>query len=281
MVVPICPLYRDGEDVGIPRSFLGDTGRQVMIHPQTVVRQGAAAPRYRDASSPLRRDIMLPHLRISYLEPRRREPQGIVHLVAFEAEALSEIAAELASASLAIKAYSDVEALADTDVSDVPGCAVVNTRPAQLAEVNFLADCRCRAGGLPVVVAAAHAEARTVVSTLRAGAADFVETPFRGAEILDAVLVAIGLDRDRREADSRNADLIRRYGTLTPREIQVMALVTDGRLNKQVAWNLGVSEITVKAHRGSLMRKMGAGSLADLVRMADALDVKVADQAED
>lgn len=114
------------------------------------------------------------------------------------------------------------------------------------------------------------------VRAMKAGAVDFLAKPFRDQDLLDAVVAAIDWDRRRRAADC-GVEIIRdRFVTLSPRERQVMMLVTAGKMNKQVAGDLGLSEITVKIHRGAAMRKMGARTLADLVRMADALNQNLA-----
>jgi FixJ family two-component response regulator len=112
------------------------------------------------------------------------------------------------------------------------------------------------------------------VRAMKRGAVDFLPKPFRDQDMLDAVMVAIERDRQRRTADDNASQVRQRFGTLTPREQQVMMLVTTGKMNKQVAGELGVSEITAKIHRGAAMRKMGARTLADLVRMADVVKPK-------
>jgi FixJ family two-component response regulator len=123
----------------------------------------------------------------------------------------------------------------------------------------------------PVVMIARGADVATAVFAMKAGAMDFVEKPFRDGEILATVEIALRADRERRAAVDRQGALRMRFETLSPREQQVMALVTTGLLNKQVAYELSLSEVTVKAHRGAAMRKMAARSLAELVRMADTL----------
>jgi FixJ family two-component response regulator len=127
---------------------------------------------------------------------------------------------------------------------------------------------------LPVILVTGHGDIQMSVRAMKAGAVDFLPKPFRDQELLDAVMAAIERDRRRRLADGGVGIIRDRFLTLSPREQQVMMLVTAGKMNKQVAGELGLSEITVKIHRGAAMRKMGARTLADLVRMADAMKPK-------
>jgi FixJ family two-component response regulator len=126
---------------------------------------------------------------------------------------------------------------------------------------------------MPIVFITGHADIPMTVQAMKAGAADFLPKPFRDQEFLDAVQKAIGRDRERREQEIHLADEKQRFGSLTPREREVMALVIAGHLNKQVAAQIGTSETTAKIHRGQVMRKMQVQSLADLVRMAEGLGI--------
>jgi FixJ family two-component response regulator len=127
---------------------------------------------------------------------------------------------------------------------------------------------------LPVVMITGYGDIPMSVRAMKRGAVDFLPKPFRDQDMLDAVMAAIARDRQRRAADSDLSQMRERFDALSARERQVMLLVTAGKMNKQVAGDLGISEITVKIHRGSAMRKMGARTLADLVRMAEALKPK-------
>jgi FixJ family two-component response regulator len=122
-----------------------------------------------------------------------------------------------------------------------------------------------------VILMTGHGDIPMSVRAMKAGAVDFLPKPFRDQDMIDAVAAAINRDRMQREKQSQSLAIADRYATLSPREREVMALVTAGKLNKQVAAELSLSEVTVKIHRGATMRKMEARSLADLVRMADAL----------
>jgi FixJ family two-component response regulator len=127
---------------------------------------------------------------------------------------------------------------------------------------------------LPVVMMTGYGDIPMSVRAMKRGAVDFLPKPFHDQDMLDAVMAAIERDRHRRIVEGDITEIQQRFGTLSPRELQVMRLVTDGKMNKQAASDLGISEITVKIHRGAAMRKMGARTLADLVRMAEAVKPK-------
>lgn len=152
-----------------------------------------------------------------------------------------------------------------------PACLVLDVRLPGANGLDFQDQLIEMGVPIPIVFMTGHADVPMSVRAMKAGAVDFLAKPFRDQDMLDAVASALERDRARR-ANLSKADNIRtRFATLSPREQQVMALVSAGKLNKQVAGDLDLSEITVKIHRGSAMRKMGAKSLADLVRMAEAL----------
>jgi FixJ family two-component response regulator len=136
---------------------------------------------------------------------------------------------------------------------------------AELAEANI---------HIPIVFITGHGDIPMTVRAMKAGAVEFLTKPFRDQDLLDSVQIALERDRTRRAHDKEINEVRAHFDALTPREQQVIAFVTAGLMNKQIAAELGVSEITVKVHRGSVMKKMGARSLADLVRMADALGIR-------
>jgi FixJ family two-component response regulator len=140
--------------------------------------------------------------------------------------------------------------------------------------LDFQKDLRRAGVNIPIIFLTAHGDIQMSVQAMKAGAIDFLTKPYRDQDILDAVVAALERDRTRRENDMAALDLRRRFQTLSKREQQIMALVTSGLLNKQAAAAAGISETTVKIHRGNAMQKMRARSFAELVRMADSLQIR-------
>jgi FixJ family two-component response regulator len=157
---------------------------------------------------------------------------------------------------------------------EVPSCLVLDIRLPGLSGLDFQAELAKANIHIPIIFMTGHGDIPMSVQAMKAGAVDFLSKPFRDQDMLDAVTTAIERDRKRRENETAVAGLRRLFETLTTREREVMVLVTAGLMNKQIAAELGVSEITVKIHRGHTMKKMGARSLADLVRMAEVLGIR-------
>lgn len=152
---------------------------------------------------------------------------------------------------------------------DAPGCLVLDVRLPGQSGLEFQRELTGAGIHLPVVFITGHGDIPMSVTAMKAGAVEFLAKPFRDQDLIDAVHTGIERDRDRRRAVDALSDLQERFRSLTPREREVMRLVAAGQLNKQIAAELQLSEITVKVHRASVMRKMQARSLPDLVRIAD------------
>lgn len=164
-------------------------------------------------------------------------------------------------------------------VADVPGCLVLDVRLPGLSGLDFQTQLAAAGIHLPIIFMTGHGDIPMSVRAMKAGAIDFLAKPFREQDMLDAVSAAIECDTKRRRDAEAISTLKSLLSSLTPREREVLAHVTSGLMNKQIAAVLGLSEITVKIHRGNLMRKMGAKSLADLVRKAEALGIRTPAEA--
>ena len=152
-----------------------------------------------------------------------------------------------------------------------PSCLVLDVRLPQMSGLDFQSRLAETGTQIPIIFITAHGDVPMSVKALKAGAVEFLTKPFRDQDLLDAIQQALQRDRAAREQQAEILNVYERYKTLTPREREVMALVVSGLLNKQIASEIGASEATVKIHRGNLMEKMQAGSLIELVRMADKL----------
>lgn len=151
------------------------------------------------------------------------------------------------------------------------GCLIIDVRLPGLSGLSFQAKLQDYGIQLPVILMTGHGDIPMSVRAMKAGAVDFLTKPFRDQDMLDAVAAAMERIHDQQHAD-KNSEAVRAcFDSLTSREKQVMSLVCQGKMNKQIAWELQLSEVTIKIHRGSAMRKMQAKTLADLVKMAEAL----------
>jgi FixJ family two-component response regulator len=178
------------------------------------------------------------------------------------------------SIGLQVMVFSSAPELLQCKLADTASCLVLDIRLPGVSGLEFQAELVKAGIHIPIIFMTGHGDIPMSVKAMKAGAVDFLEKPFRHQEMLDAVALAIDRDRKRREGEKTLSELQGRFESLTPREREVIGLVTAGMMNKQIAGEMGVSEITVKIHRGHLMRKMQARSLADLVRMAEALGVR-------
>ncbi|MEB6591344.1 response regulator transcription factor [Pseudomonas asiatica] len=156
----------------------------------------------------------------------------------------------------------------------VPGCLVLDVRLRGESGLAFQAQMEQGGVHIPVVFMTGHGDIAMSVKAMKAGAVDFLAKPFRDQDMLDAVANALARDRERLASEQAGVALRKAFEALTPRERQVLAFVTAGLMNKQIAAELNLSEVTVKVHRGQMMKKLGARSVADLVRMAEALGVE-------
>ena len=185
------------------------------------------------------------------------------------------------SVGLGVKALSSAAELLDNPLPSVPSCLVLDVRLPRLSGFDLQTELSRMGVKLPIIFITGHGDIPMSVKAMKAGAVDFLTKPFRDQEMLDAVAGALQRDRERRTEEQSDSDMRGRFKTLTPREREIMALVTAGLMNKQVGGRIGISEMTVKIHRGHVMRKMGTKSLADLVLIAEKLGIRGQNKTED
>ena len=207
--------------------------------------------------------------------PQDSTPTGIVHIVDDDESVRVGLDILFRSVGYQTRGYSSADEFLNSTQGSSPGCIVLDVRLPGISGLDFQDQLSGLGIQLPVILITGHGDIPMTVRAMKAGAVDFLPKPFREQDILDAVAAAIDRDCRRRTVDTETSHVRDRFATLSPRERQVMSLVTTGKMNKQVAADLGLSVITVKIHRGAAMRKMGARSLADLVRMADTLKANV------
>lgn len=213
------------------------------------------------------------------LSPRASpENLSIVYIIDDDASIREMLSSLFRSVGLRAEVFGSAADLLQSELPDVASCLVLDVRLPGLSGLDLQAELAAANIHTPIIFMTGHGDIPMSVRAMKAGAVDFLTKPFRDQDLLDAVTAALERDRKRRQHDKDVADLRLRFKSLTPREQQVMSLVTTGLMNKQAAAEVGLSEVTVKIHRGNVMRKMRARSLADLVRMAEVLALHPAKQ---
>jgi len=204
---------------------------------------------------------------------RARAEEPIVFVIDDDASMREALQSLFRSVGLRVEVFGSASEFLQSKLPDVAGCLILDVRLPRLSGLEFQAELVKAGIHIPIIFMTGHGDVPMSVKAMKAGAVDFLTKPFRDQDMLDAVEMAIERDRKRRIGAKALSGLEARFAVLTSREREVLALVTAGLMNKQIAAEIGIAEITVKIYRGNVMKKMGAKSLADLVRMAETLGI--------
>jgi FixJ family two-component response regulator len=208
------------------------------------------------------------------MNDERSGPPSTVYIVDDDASVRRGLSNLVRSVGLQAEVFASAAEFLAAKRPDAPACLILDVRLPGLSGLDFQAELTKARNQIPIIFITGHGDIPMTVKAMKAGAIEFLTKPFRDQDLLDAVQVALERARVTHQNEQSAAQLRAKFEALTPREQEVMAWVTGGLLNKQVAAEIGVTEITVKVHRGKVTRKMGAKSLAELVRMADMLGIR-------
>jgi len=201
------------------------------------------------------------------------DPQNVVFVIDDDASLRESLSSLLRSIGLHVELFDSAAQFLKSKRPDVPSLRVLDVRLPGLSGLDFQAELIKNDIRVPIIFITGHGDIPMSVRAMKAGAIEFLTKPLREQDLLDAVQAGLDRDRARRQSDKTVTEIRSKYDSLTAREQEVIGYVASGLMNKQIAGEIGISEITVKVHRGNLMRKMGAKSLADLVRMVDTLGI--------
>jgi FixJ family two-component response regulator len=202
-----------------------------------------------------------------------KDAEAIVFVVDDDPSIREAIESLVKLAGLRVEAFGSAQEFLRNERPDLPGCVVLDVELPGLSGLDLQRELAAHGIKLPIIFITGYGDIPMSVRAMKAGATEFLTKPFRDQDLLDAIQQALERDRDARQHSSETAGLRKRFDALTSREREVMSLVVAGWLNKQIGFELKISEITVKIHRGRVMNKMGAQSLAELVRMTERLEI--------
>ena len=202
------------------------------------------------------------------------DTKPVVFVVDDDASMRRAVSNLIRSVGFRAEAFATAQEFLAVNPPDAPSCLILDVRLPQISGLDIQAELIKTQKQLPIIFITGYGDIPMSVKAMKAGAVEFLTKPFRDQDLLDAVTIALDRSRLNRTNEKAATELRAKFQKLTPREQEVMALVTGGFLNKQIAAELGVSEITVKVHRGNVMKKFGVKSLADLVKMADTLGIR-------
>ncbi|WP_454622368.1 response regulator transcription factor [Bradyrhizobium cenepequi] len=208
--------------------------------------------------------------------PQSSISTALICVVDDDTDVRNSLSSLLRAVGYSVETFAGPSEFLASDAINSASCLILDIRLGEADGLEFQEELVEGDASIPVILISGYGDIPMTVRAMKAGAINFLPKPFEEEALLAAVEEAVSRDQRRRAEARRDEDIRLRYDSLTPREREVMGLVTAGLMNKQVAWRLSLSEITVKIHRGNMMRKMQAKSLADLVRMADTLGVRQA-----